>query len=170
MVPITLHKQRCHAVGTRAYDIPGLHSCQGHGDITAFHGGNFLGHLSEAGCYRVMPTGCNKTMHETLLDISSLKSTVNHRGGQHKCGGVCGCLMTNRTKPKPFRSTHRANPGLQNHGLPLRQCVLLRHCAANSSQSHSRCCSGSGVQTWCVQGNWVAHRCVLSETSENLWS
>jgi hypothetical protein len=108
VVPITLHKQRCHAVGTRAYDIPGLHSCQGHGDITAFHGGNFLGHLSEAGCYRVMPTGCNKTMHETLLDISSLKSTVNHRGGQHKCGGVCGCLMTNRTKPKPFRSTHRA--------------------------------------------------------------
>ena len=27
--------------------------------------GHFSGHLSEAGCYRVMPTGCNKTMHET---------------------------------------------------------------------------------------------------------
>ena len=26
---------------------------------------HFSGHLSEAGCYRVMPTGCNKTMHET---------------------------------------------------------------------------------------------------------
>ena len=29
------------------------------------HHSNFSGHLSEVGCYQVMPTGCDKAMHET---------------------------------------------------------------------------------------------------------